>query len=77
VKKLRVHIASSVTQGGDLMKATKTFDCVALKDSIQARLREQRTGLTESDVRARVQKTLAESESPVARLWRKLLSAKR
>ena len=58
------------------MKITKTFDCVALKDSIQAKLLEKRAGMSDRDARAEVERTLRESQSPVARLWRQLISAR-
>ena len=54
------------------MKATKTFDCVALKNGIQAKLLKEREGMTDAEVRALVQRRLQSSDSSVARLWRKL-----
>jgi len=54
------------------MKKTKKFDCVRLKDEIQARLTRQWRGLTDKEIRERIQQELATSKSPIAQLWRKL-----
>jgi hypothetical protein len=54
------------------MKKAKAFDCVRLKDEIQARLTRQWRGLTDEQIRERIRRKLATSNSPIAQLWRKL-----
>jgi hypothetical protein len=54
------------------MKKAKEFDCVRMKDEIQARLTRQWRGLTDAEIRERIQRKLATSKSPIAQLWRKL-----
>ena len=56
------------------MKKVKEFDCVRMKDEIQARLARQWRGLTDEEIRERIQRKLATSKSPIAQLWRKLLA---
>ena len=58
------------------MKATKTFDCVAMKNEIQAKLLRERAGMTDAEVHALVQERLRSSKSPVAQLWRRLTAAR-
>jgi len=52
------------------MKTPKKFDCVRMKDQIQAQLREQWQGLTEEEIRAKVREHLATSDGEVAKWWR-------
>jgi hypothetical protein len=54
------------------MKKAKEFDCVRMKDEIQARLARQWRGLTDEEIRERIRRKLATSKSPIAQLWRKL-----
>jgi hypothetical protein len=54
------------------MKTAKTFDCVQMKDEIQAGLRAEWQGLTEEEIRDKVQKHLATSDSDVAKWWRSI-----
>jgi len=54
------------------MKKAREFDCVRLKDEIQARLTRQWRGLTDEEIRERIRRKLATSKSPIAQLWRKL-----
>jgi hypothetical protein len=56
------------------MKKTKEFDCVRVKDEIQARLTRQWRGLTDEEIRERIRRKLATSRSPIAKLWRKLVA---
>jgi len=56
------------------MKKTKEFDCVRMKDEIQARLTRQWRGLTDEEIRERIRRKLATSQSPIAKLWRKLVA---
>ena len=55
------------------MRATKTFDCVEMKDEIQAKLRREREGMTDEEIRDHIRRKLESSSSPVARLWRKVV----
>ena len=54
------------------MKTAKRFDCVAMKNRIQAKLAEEYRGLTDQQVRRRIRRKLASSKSPIGRLWRLL-----
>ena len=58
------------------MKTAKKFDCVQMKNDIQARLRTQWQGLTEEEIRARVREHLETSESSVAKWWRAIQAAR-
>lgn len=58
------------------MKTAKAFDCVKMKDRIQAKLRKEYRGLTDEQIRDRSRRKLATSDSPIARLWRSLNDAK-
>jgi len=65
-----------VTFGGGKMKRRKAFDCVQMKDEIQARLRAEWQGLTEDEIRARVREHLETSDSSIAKWWRTVQAAK-
>jgi hypothetical protein len=54
------------------MKKAKKFDCVRLKDELQARLMREYKGLTDEQIRRRRARKLATSRSPIAKLWRAL-----
>jgi hypothetical protein len=54
------------------MKATKTFDCVEMKNAVQAKLREEKQRLGEAEVMRRHHLWLETSEDPLARWWRSL-----
>jgi len=54
------------------MKKPREFDCVRMKDEIQARLTRQWRGLTDEEIRERIRRNLATSQTPIAKLWRKL-----
>jgi hypothetical protein len=54
------------------MKRAKQFDCVKMKDEIQAKLLKQWHGLSDEEIRQEVQRKLAISDSPLAKLWRSL-----
>ena len=56
------------------MKKAKEFDCVRYKDELQARLMRKYKGLTDEQIRKRTARKLATSQSPIAKLWRKLLA---
>ena len=51
---------------------TKTFDCVEMKNRLQADLREQERHLGPEDIRRQRQQWLATSEDGLARWWRTL-----
>ena len=57
------------------MKKTKTFDCVEMKNKIQARLAEEYRGLTDEERRRKIAHELASSDDPVARKWRAIKEA--
>ncbi len=54
------------------MAGKKKFDCVEMKNTIQAKLAQEYAGLTDAEVRARIEEKLATSDDPVARKWRSL-----
>jgi hypothetical protein len=55
------------------MKTAKTFDCVLIKNAIQAQLLKERKGMSDEEIRAHVRRKLETSDSPVGRLWRTLI----
>ena len=52
------------------MRNRKQFDCVRLKDAIQARRMAEHRGLSDEEITRRIHAQLATADSPVARLWR-------
>jgi len=58
------------------MTAKKKFDCVEMKNAIQAKMLEERRQLGEAEVIRRHRQWLASSDDPLARLWRCLPSSK-
>jgi hypothetical protein len=58
------------------MKRPKTFDCVEMKNAIQAQLSKKREGMSNAEVRTQIQQKIETSNSPVAQLWRILRSRK-
>ena len=57
------------------MAEEKTFDCVAMKDEIQKRRRQQYVGLSDEQIRQRIRETLATLSDPAARKWREIAAA--
>ncbi len=55
-----------------MQSKTKTFDCVAMKNEIQRKLLERWKGLPEEEIREQIRHDLATSDSPSAKLWRRL-----
>lgn len=53
------------------MKAVPGFDCLKLKDEIQAKLLEEWRGLSDEQVRERIQRELESSSEPIAKSWRR------
>ena len=60
-----------------MKKRAKRFDCVAMKNRIQAEQAQEYRGLTDEQVRRRIRRALAKSKSPVGRLWRALAAGGR
>ena len=56
----------------DAVQKPKEFDCVRFKDELQARLMREYKGLTDEQIRRRRARKLATSQTPIAKLWRKL-----
>jgi len=55
------------------MKETgKNFDCVAMKDAIQARSVARRRGMSAAQFVDDVEQTLARSSTPIAEFWRRI-----
>lgn len=54
------------------MKKQKAFDCVEMKDAIQRKLREERSGMTDEQQREALREQLDTSQSTVAVWWRKI-----
>lgn len=56
-------------------KTKKAFDCVAMKNAIQARLVERRKGMSPSQVVADIEESLARSSQPISGFWRRITSS--
>lgn len=54
------------------MKRAKDFDCVQMKNEIQARLLQEYHGLTDAEIQARIEQELATSSAPAAQFWRRI-----
>ena len=54
------------------MKRKKAFDCVAMKDAIQAQHAEEYAAMTDEERWETVERKLAGSDDIVARKWRAL-----
>jgi hypothetical protein len=52
------------------MKKAKRFDCVQMKNDIQAAMLRKYRGMTDDEIQADIERQLATSDSPVAKLWR-------
>lgn len=59
------------------MKKAKSFDCVEMKNAIQAQLRKEYAGLDEHEIARRRRQWLETSDSPVAKWWRSIEAGKR
>jgi hypothetical protein len=53
------------------MRTRKAFDCVEMKNRIQAQLIKKWEGKTDAEIRREVYSELQGSKSPVAEFWRK------
>ena len=56
------------------MSIEKDFDCVAMKDRIQAEMLEERQRLGEDEQARRPREWLEKSDDPLARWWREVSS---
>ena len=54
----------------------KTFDCVEMKNAIQARLAARHKGMCDSEILADIEKRLAVSKQPIAEWWRRISAEK-
>jgi hypothetical protein len=54
------------------MTKPKAFDCVQMKNEIQARLAKKYAGLTLAERSERIEHELATSDDPIAIWWRKV-----
>lgn len=54
------------------MKSSKTIDCIALKNQIQAQLWEKRKQFGEAEMQRRHREWLEHSDDPLAVWWRSL-----
>jgi len=54
------------------MKTSKSFDCVQMKNAIQEKLQARRAGMSEAQREDDMTRQLDSSDSPTARLWRKI-----
>ncbi len=58
------------------MKIAKTFDCVEMKNSIQAKLAKEHEGLSSEEIRRRRREWLETSNDEMALFWRRIGSNK-
>jgi len=58
------------------MKKHKSFDCLEMKNSIQAQLREEHVGLSVEEIENRRRIWLESSEDPIAKWWRSVSKQK-
>ena len=48
------------------------IDCVQMKNEIQSQLQKAREGKSDEEIEALIEKRLEDSDSPVARFWKRL-----
>lgn len=58
-----------------MMKSKKPFDCVKLKNDIQASLYHERKGMTQAEVHTAIEEKLETAQTPLAAMWRRLSKA--
>jgi len=58
-----------------MAEKAKAFDCVEMKNAIQARLHDEQDGLSEPEVWARARRRLESLDTPVGEIWRSLSCA--
>jgi hypothetical protein len=54
------------------MKVKKEFDCVEMKNEIQQKLSQQRKRMSDAEIEEQMEQKLRTSQSPMAKLWRKI-----
>jgi hypothetical protein len=59
------------------MKINKSFDCVEMKNAIQAQLRKENEGLTDEEIARRRREWLEKSDDPLAKWWRSIPAPQR
>ena len=59
------------------MQQEKTIDCLKLKDAVQSKILKEHHGMNNEEVRGYIQRQLASSNTPVARLWRAIQKQER
>ena len=55
-----------------MVEKKKGFDCLEMKDEVQAKLRSDFEGLTDEEERTHITRELDTSDDFVARKWRRL-----
>jgi hypothetical protein len=58
------------------MKKNKEFDCVEMKNAIQAKIRKENEGLSDEEIARRRREWLETSDDPLAQWWRSLAKSK-
>lgn len=58
-------------------KKDKKFDCLKMKDEIQAKMMDEFAGLTEEERRQRIREELETSNDPLAKKWRSMSNPQR
>lgn len=54
------------------MNTDEDFDCLKMKDEIQAKLRKKWEGLSGQEIREQIRRSLETSQTPIARWWRRV-----
>jgi hypothetical protein len=55
-----------------MIRKRRRFDCVAMKNKLQAEFLREHRGLTPAQSRAHLRRQLATSDAPAARFWRRI-----
>ncbi|MGA2796881.1 MAG: hypothetical protein ABSE63_04830 [Thermoguttaceae bacterium] len=58
------------------MKKNKSFDCVQMKNELQARMAKKYEGLSDEEIARRRREWLDNSDDPLAKWWRSLPAPK-
>jgi len=54
------------------MKTIRQFDCVEMKNAIQARLLSRRRGMSQAEFVSDVELSLLKSKDPIGEYWRRI-----
>ena len=54
------------------MKKNKEFDCVEMKNRIQAQLSKDWDGKSNAEIREEIHKRMETSQTPIAQFWRRI-----